>query len=75
LADCGNLKFPDRNFTDFAEKTLNFTDFGEKNLFWPCFTCYLSGKMFLNPNLSGGSLENFVLRKKKFAPSPECSNL
>jgi hypothetical protein len=33
LADCGNLKFPDHNFTDFAEKTLNFTDFGKKTCF------------------------------------------
>ena len=24
--------------------------------------------MFLNPNLSGGSLEKFVLREKNFAP-------
>jgi hypothetical protein len=30
LADCGNLKIPDLNCTDFGEKTLNFTDFGEK---------------------------------------------
>jgi hypothetical protein len=30
LANCGNLKFPDLNFTDFGENTLNFTDFGLK---------------------------------------------
>jgi hypothetical protein len=28
LPDCGNLKFPDLNCTDFGEQTLNFTDFG-----------------------------------------------
>jgi hypothetical protein len=33
LANCGNLKFPDLNCTDFGEKSLNFTDFGEKTHF------------------------------------------
>jgi hypothetical protein len=47
---CGNLKFPDLNCSDFREKNINLTDFGEKN--------------FFDPNLRGGSVEKFVLRKK-----------
>jgi hypothetical protein len=31
LANCGNLKFPDLNFTVFGEKTL------KKNRFWHIF--------------------------------------
>ena len=30
MANCGNLTFPDVNFTDLGEKTINFTDFGLK---------------------------------------------
>ena len=38
--------------------------------FWPCFTCYLSGNFFLNPNLRGGSPEKFVVRKNVLPPPP-----
>jgi hypothetical protein len=34
LANCGNLKFPDLNFTVFGEKTLKKTGFG---IFSPTF--------------------------------------
>jgi hypothetical protein len=70
LANCGNLKFPDLNFTDFGGNTLNFTDFVLKktgfghvlrvicpeNFFSPYFKTWISGKN--------------VLRKKNFGPPP-----
>jgi hypothetical protein len=32
LADCGNLKFPDLNGTDFGEKNVTLTNFFRKNM-------------------------------------------
>jgi hypothetical protein len=58
LADCGNLKFPDLNCTDFGEKTLNFTDFGEKKQVLAMFYVLFVRKNFFDPNLlRGGSPE------------------
>jgi hypothetical protein len=52
LADCGNLKFPD----------LNCTDFGGKKLVLGLFYLVFVRKNFFDPNLRGGSPEKFVLR-------------
>jgi hypothetical protein len=57
----------DLNCTDFGEKTLNLTDFGEKNWFWPCFTCYLSEKIFLNLEVLSGKI---FMSEKNFCPPP-----
>jgi hypothetical protein len=62
LADCGNLKFPDLNCTDFGEKNVNFTDFGGKKLVLGLFYLVFVRKKFFDPNLRGGSPEKFVLR-------------
>ena len=64
LANCGNLKFPDLNCSDFREKNINLTDFGEKNLVSAMFYLLFVRKNFFDPNLRGGSVEKFVLRKK-----------
>jgi hypothetical protein len=69
LANCGNLKFPDFNFTDFGEKTQNFTDFGLKNWFWPCFTRYLSGKIFFTLILEAILRKN-ISPEKNFSSPP-----
>jgi hypothetical protein len=55
LANCGNLKFPDLNFTDFGEKTLNFTNFGLKKQVLAMFDALFVRKIFFHPNLRGDS--------------------
>jgi hypothetical protein len=54
LADCGNLKFPDLNCTDFGKKTRGFG----------LVLLGICPEKFFDPNLRGGSPEKLVLRKK-----------
>ena len=61
MANCGNLKFPDLNFTDFGENTLNFTDFGLKKQVLAMFYLLFVRKNFFHPNLRGGYPEKFPL--------------
>jgi hypothetical protein len=49
LANCGNLKFPDFNFTDFGEKTQNFTDFGLKKQVLAMFLRDICPEKFFSP--------------------------
>jgi predicted rRNA methylase YqxC with S4 and FtsJ domains len=63
LANCGNLKFPDFNFTDFGEKTQNFTDFGLKKQVLAMFYAIFVGKNFFHPNFRGYSPEKYFSGK------------
>jgi hypothetical protein len=55
LANCGNLYFPDLNFTDFGEKTLNFTNFGLKKQVLAMFDTLFVRKIIFHPYLTGDS--------------------
>jgi hypothetical protein len=69
LANCGNLKLPDLNFTDFGENTLNFTDFGLKKQVLAMFNLLFVRKKIFHPNLRRGSPEK-MFSGKFFLPSP-----
>jgi hypothetical protein len=63
LEDCGNLKFPDFNFTDFCEKTYNFADFVLKKQVLAMFYAICVQKNFFHPNFRDYSPEKFFSGK------------
>jgi uncharacterized protein YukJ len=65
LANCGNLYFPDLNFTDFGEKTLNFTNFGLKKQVLAMFDTLFVRKIIFHPNLALPPLANIFGENKK----------
>jgi hypothetical protein len=67
LANCGNLKFPDFNFTDFGEKTQNFTDFWLKKQVLAMFYAIFVRKNFFHPNFRGYSPEKFFSGKNNIS--------
>ena len=71
MANCGNLKFPDLNFTDFGEKTLNVTDFGLKKQVLAMLYVLFMRKNCFHPNLRGGSLEKVFSGKNLYEQNME----
>jgi hypothetical protein len=69
LANCGNLYFPDLNFTDFGEKTQNFTNFGLKKQVLAMFDTLFVRKIIFHPNLTGDS-PGKIISGKIFLPPP-----
>ena len=63
MANCGNLTFPDVNFTDLGEKTINFTDVGLKKQVLAMFYALYVRKIFFHRNFRGKYI--FGENKKK----------